>query len=103
VYSVDAILKTAYKFTDRLYIYIGPLAPEGPRTVALVPKFPSQAMSPIVGEFLNELIDQQLRIGLEHEFGSVRTLIMAEAFADGPKTADDDDYLRDPHSAGIRR
>jgi His-Xaa-Ser system protein HxsD len=104
VYSVDAILKAAYKFTDRLYIYIGPVAETGHvRPVALISKTSIGALSPLVGEFMNELVDQQLRCRLETEFGSIRNLIVSEAFADGPGNPRDDDYVRDPDGAGRRR
>jgi hypothetical protein len=60
----------------------------------------------LVGEFCNELTDQQLRVVLEKEFGELRTLIVAQAFSEGNlldpdrETADD---KADPRGTRIRR
>jgi len=107
VYSIDAILKSAYKFTDRLYVFVVPSGDADARViVTLSCKGSTTALSPNVGDFMNELVDQQLRIKLESEFGQVRSLIVAEAFAAGrvlDSGPNDDDYVRDPHGAGTRR
>ena len=36
-----------------------------------------------IGEFFNELLDQQIRFSLDAEFAPLRTLIVAQAFSEG--------------------
>jgi len=63
-------------------------------------------VKPVVMEFENELIDQQLRLQLESQFHDVRTMIVAQAFAEGNLLAPDDenvDYRKDPQNASRRR
>jgi len=63
-------------------------------------------VKPVVMEFENELIDQQLRVQLESQFHDVRTMIVAQAFAEGNLLASDGenvDYRTDPQNAGCRR
>ena len=55
---------------------------------------------------MNELVDQQLRVQLDAEFRDVRTLIVAQAFAEGNLLDPNDeriDYRTDPREAGKRR
>jgi His-Xaa-Ser system protein HxsD len=106
VYSVDALLRAAYKFTDRVYVHIGPPREGGGRAVLLTARRETDPLAALIGEFMNELIDQELRVRLDAEFAAARTLIVAEAFRDGPeleRTSNGDDYCEDPHGAATRR
>jgi hypothetical protein len=95
------------KLVDRIARIRGDVfVPHHGYLAVLAGKTAATALSPIIGEFMNELVDQQIRIKLEAEFGQVRSLIVAEAFAAGrtlESGSDDDDYIRDPHGAGVRR
>jgi len=60
----------------------------------------------LAGDFSNELIDQRLRERLEQQFGDVRTLIVAQAFAEGnllDAASADGDYASDPQGIGRLR
>jgi His-Xaa-Ser system protein HxsD len=86
IYSRDAVLRTAYWFTDRCYLYIA--RPElGSLRVQFKPKAsnPDVAVSSLeetAGEFLNSLLDHQIRRDIESETGSIRELLVAKAFAE---------------------
>jgi His-Xaa-Ser system protein HxsD len=107
IYSLEAIFRAAYKFTDRCYVFLS-RDPAQPGTIAAVLAAKNQAadLGAIVGDFANELLDQRLRESLETQFGQVRTLIVAQAFSEGnllDPIQDDGDYRSDPHGIGGRR
>src|SRR6266478_3142974 len=86
VYSRDAVLRTAYWFTDRCYLYIARPGP-GLFRVQFKPKAPKsdlvvETLDVVAGEFLNSLLDHQLRRDIESETGQIRELLVAKAFAD---------------------
>lgn len=84
VYSVDAILKTVYKFSDRVYARVAhDRANPDLVFVALASKVAAAVSDEIEGEFWSELADQELRVRLERQFGPVRALIVAHAFSEG--------------------
>ncbi len=92
VYSRDAVLRTAYWFTDRCYLYIArPTAglfrvqfkPKGLKTEIV-----GDTLEEIAGEFLNSLLDHQLRHDIESETGQIRELLVAKAFAEAGVLAD---------------
>jgi His-Xaa-Ser system protein HxsD len=87
VYSVEAILRTAYWFTDRVYIFISkpteltlrlhlkakPLTLESPKRIEI---------SELAGVFGNALLDNQLREGIEQRTGKIRELLVMKAVAE---------------------
>lgn len=105
IFSVDAVLRAAYKFTDRCFIFLRHHDTRAERWLAVLKAKPSAAstVDDIAGEFANELIDQRLRERLEQQFGDTRTLIVAQAFAEGnllePARAEED-YDADPRGIG---
>ena len=107
VYSLDATVRAAYKLTDRCFVFLQ-RHPENDAaaTAYLVGRTPSADLQRLVLEFLNELLDQQLRCQLEAQFRDVRTLIVAQAFSEGnliDAEADAGDYHGDPLGAGTHR
>lgn len=107
IFPIDAALRAAYKFTDLCYVWIERHPAAGPERycVFLRPKRPPVDLSAIVGEFTNELIDQRLRQRLEEQSAPLRTIIAAQAFAEGnllnPGSAGD--YRADPEGVSARR
>jgi His-Xaa-Ser system protein HxsD len=104
VYSIEAVLRAAYKLTDRCYILLK--RTDGHVVAFIVGKAPGEEVAEVVGAFANELIDQQLREQLERRFEPIRTLITAQAFAEGnllEPERDDADYNRDPLGIGKPR
>jgi His-Xaa-Ser system protein HxsD len=86
VYSRDAVLRTAYWFTDRCYLYIARPAPGSFRvqlkSKALKPDLDAGTLEEVAGEFLNSLLDHQIRRDIESETGRIRELLVAKAFAE---------------------
>jgi His-Xaa-Ser system protein HxsD len=108
LFSVDTVLRAAYKFTDRCFIYLRTHDARPGRWHAVLKKKPAVVLpiEDIAGELANELIDQRLRERLEHQFGDVRTLIVAQAFAEGnllEPTRAEQDYVADPQGIGRLR
>jgi His-Xaa-Ser system protein HxsD len=107
IYTVDVALAAGYKFTDRVFVWLQSDPGSGGYIVFLRPKNPQDAanLSALAGEFANELLDQALRERLERQFGSVRTLIVAQAFAEGNllDAVSTSDARTDPEGAGSRR
>jgi His-Xaa-Ser system protein HxsD len=107
VYAVPAVLRAAYKLTDRVFVYLQRDTSLPDRLWAVFfGRERTADVEPFVLEFMNEVADQQLRVQLEAQFHDVRTLIVAQAFAEGNLlTADDDDgdYRTDPAGARERR
>lgn len=87
IYSVPALLRTAYWFTDRAYVFIT-FENEQSLRVHLKPKAPSletpqrKNIGELAGEFANSLLDHQLRESIEERTGKIRELIIAKAFAE---------------------
>jgi His-Xaa-Ser system protein HxsD len=86
VYSRDAVLRTAYWFTDRCYLYIARPSP-GLFRVQFKPKAPKsdlvvETLEEVAGEFLNSLLDHQIRHDIESQTGRIRELLVAKAFAE---------------------
>jgi His-Xaa-Ser system protein HxsD len=81
VFSMPAVLRSAYKLSDRCYVL---LTRDGDGVIAfLLGKTADADVSTCLGELGNELVDQQLREHLEQRFMPVRTLLTAQAFAEG--------------------
>jgi len=113
VYSVEALLRTAYWFTDRAYLFISkptehtlrvhlkakPATLESPKSVAI---------GEIAGEFSNALLDNQLREGIEERTGKIRELLVMKAMAEAgvledPPPGSPNDPVADQQHADLTR
>jgi len=107
VYGLDAVLRAAYKFTDRAYLLLERSSEtEHEVIVFVVGRSASTDVSSVALEFKNELLDQQLRCTLEAQFRDVRSLIVAQAFSEGnllDPDGDNGDHISDSHRAGRNR
>jgi His-Xaa-Ser system protein HxsD len=107
VFAVAAVLRATYKVTDRCHVFVERAEPDAVRVVVtLRPKAPGVCLDLVVGELANELIDQQVREVLAQEAGTVREIIVAQAFAEGnllDSDRDQGDYLDDPEDIGALR
>lgn len=108
IFSVRAVLSTAYQFTDRVFVYLARdnECPDSKLWVFLFGKTGNSNITNLVRDFMNELVDQQLRTQLASEFRDVRTLIVAQAFSEGNLLNpgdDDSDYRTDPQRASRPR
>lgn len=106
IYSESALMRAAYKFSGQFHVLLSRDDARPQHVVVNVsPKATNASVDERVvrGEFFNELLDQQLREKLEAEFGAVRELILAQAFADTnllDANRDDGDYVTDPLQIG---
>src|SRR5262245_12082317 len=80
VYGLEAIQKSAYRFTGRCYIQLQP-GEANIMEVRLRPKQPGDDPDAMLGEFLNDLLDQRLRSVIAAETTEVRNLILAHALS----------------------
>jgi His-Xaa-Ser system protein HxsD len=107
IFSLDVVLRAAYKFTDRCYLFVRSHEARQDRwLVVLKAKSSAANAEAYASELANELLDQQLRVQLERQFHDVRTLIVAQAFAEGnllEPTEGEDDFVADPLSIGRLR
>lgn len=100
VYSLEAIFKTCYWYTEKCYLYL-----DKSNNIANVYLKVKQGqnvdLQVLAGEFLNDLINQRVRSDVTKETGKIRELIVAQAFAEGnllpgkESEATSEDYLQD--------
>lgn len=104
VYSRKAVLAAAYKLSDRCAILVDTEGDD--RWVVYVVTRTEGDPEAVLPILIRELGDQALREHLEAEFGSVRTLIVAQAFSEGnllDPGRDDIDHTADPRGTEQRR
>ena len=83
-YERQAIFAAAHKLTDKFTVVIEPID-EHTAGVSIEPK---ENISPkhtvtdeAISQFCNDLIDEQLRLDLDRQYGSLREMIVKQAFA----------------------
>ena len=107
VFSTEAVLRAAYKLTDRCHLFVeGESAAGGRLVVTFRVKATGADLTEVVGEFSNELIDQQIREQLAREAGPVREILVAQAFAEGnllDPDREEGDFVADPKGIGRLR
>jgi His-Xaa-Ser system protein HxsD len=109
LFSTSAVMRAMYKFSGAYHVALQQPGDTEPQLrVTLRPKSPQGVVDEqkVTGDFLNELLDQRLREALEAEFGTLRQLIVAQAFADVnllDPTREDASYVADPLNIGASR
>ncbi len=78
IYSLQAIKRASYDFTDRCFITINQ---DESGQIALSVTTKVTAFNDTIQELMNSLLDHQIRVDLAQEFGVLRTIIVAQAFA----------------------
>lgn len=104
IYSLDALFRVCYTFTDRCYLFLQYGERASLVKVRFTRKTPECDLSRLVGEFSNALIDQRVRLQIASETKGIRELIVAQAFAEADlidRTFSEASYLDDPK--GIAR
>lgn len=81
LHSHSSILKATYKFTDHWYVEFVPSIKRDILKITFTPKSSPENRYQVRSEFLNELLDQQLREQIGSETLAVRNLIMAHALS----------------------
>ena len=77
-YPISALLRVAYRFTDRCYIHLQHRS-ENVIEVRFRGKSTTVPLNVIACEFCNEILDQALREIVARESEPVRNLVMAHA------------------------
>jgi His-Xaa-Ser system protein HxsD len=80
VYGLPALLKVAYKFTDRCFVHVQRRS-ERIVEVRFRKKESQASLDSIAGEFCNEILDQRLREIVARESEPVRNLVLAHALS----------------------
>jgi len=80
VYRLDAVKKAAYKFADKYFVEVSMPEPQYIR-VSARHKSGSKLSKDEQQEFLNEILDQELREVVAEETRGVRDLLLAQAFS----------------------
>lgn len=105
IYSKKTVLRTAYWFTDRCYLFISRVAPD--RISIQIKAKPTtleqpapEALAAVAGEFTNALLEYQLRQDIEAQTGKIRELLVAKAFSESGLLEDEPPgELNDPIDA----
>jgi His-Xaa-Ser system protein HxsD len=107
VYCRAAIARAAFRFSDRascLLSHDDEIA--GVIWALFFAKSDSLDLSAMIRGFMDELLDQQMRLDLEARFGDLRLLITAQAFSEGNLLNPEDDksdFRLDPRDIGRAR
>ncbi len=81
LYQKEAVFQAAHKYTDSCHIII---EPADDKNVGVYFQFKPGAegnLKTIALDFCNEVLDQQIRLDLEREYGHIREMIVRQAFA----------------------
>ena len=82
LYSKSTILKTCYKFTDKAYLYINTTIKNNINLYRIYYKNKEKNTIDI-NEFMNELLDQELRGLILNETKKIRNAIVSRALLSG--------------------
>jgi len=82
VYPLQVLYRTCYLFTDRCYLFLTRELESPIIKIYFAGKRPDANLKEIVGDFCNELINQQVRLTVAKETQAIRELIVAQAFAE---------------------
>lgn len=93
IYPLSVIMKTAYIFLDKFYIYLD-YYQEDIIMVVLKPKkeIADQEMKEHTGEFYNELLNQCLRVEIFKNTKNIRELILARALHSATLELEEPDF-----------
>lgn len=85
IYSLAALKKAAYKFTDRVSVFINEEADNQFRLqFTFLNASDEETKQRVVHDFCNEVLDQDLRESIATQTEATRLLILAEAFSKAP-------------------
>jgi His-Xaa-Ser system protein HxsD len=104
IYSLEALFRVCYAYTDRCYLFLVPATQEAAVTVRITSKDSDVDLNIIAGEFSNALIDERVRRDIATETMTIRELIVAQAFAEADiidRTFSEGSYIDDPKGIAI--
>lgn len=80
IYDIKAITNTAHKFSDKYYIQIKPKSEDLVQIAVQAKQEGTERLDSFSNLFFNELLDQQIRVSVESDFGVIRDMIVKKAF-----------------------
>lgn len=80
IYSVDAVTATSYKYTDKFFVHQQTVDEKTMNVILEAKDSNAPVSAQTVKQFCNDLIDQQVRVLVNIDFGHIRDLIVEEAF-----------------------
>ena len=94
-YSLEGVYQAAYAMIDRLYFYFDKKNAKN-LLVEMTPKesLPAPALEKLKGEFLNELLNSELRLTIAKRTKKIREALIAQALIGA--SAEQADYIEDP-------
>jgi len=104
IYSLEALFRVCYAFTDRCYLFLEPGTTDTCVVVRITEKKPDFDLETVAGQFSNALIDERVRRDIATETMSIRELIVAQAFAEVDifdRSLADSSYLEDPKGIAV--
>jgi len=81
LFSREAVLQTCHRYTGQYFVSVV-RAGDAEVLIGLKPKAPGLALSSLASEFLNQLLDQQLRVELTEQTKALRENIVRQAFVE---------------------
>lgn len=82
LYTLTAIFKAAYWFTDQCYLFLANRSPNVEVEFRLKQGDSSDELKNICGQFLNNLLDQSVRQRVLEETSGIRDTLLKKAFFD---------------------
>ena len=76
----DCVLYVAGQYTPNFFVAISPL-PDNVVEIVITAKDKKSISEDLLRQFLNDCIDQQIRLDLQKEFGELRQSIVTYAFS----------------------
>lgn len=104
IYSLEALFRVCYTFTDRCYLFLEPATKDKSVVVRITGKKPDSDLDAVAGEFSNALIDERVRRDIATETMSIRELIVAQAFAEADivdRSFSEASYVEDPKGIAV--
>ena len=86
LYARESLFRACYQFTDRCYLFLRPDGEHG-IVVEIRRKPESASMNGVLGDFSNELLNQQVRTDISRETRAIREMIVAQAFRESDLNA----------------
>lgn len=99
IYSLEALFRVCYAFTDRCYLFLQPKEGSSVTKVMFTRKNSDCDLPSLAGEFSNELINQRVRLQIASETKAIRELIVAQAFTEADlldRSLSESGYVEDP-------
>ena len=76
----DSVLTVSGKYSEQYFVSVQPVG-EFDVEITISAKAHSSLSEDLLKQFMNDLIDQQIRIDLQKEFGQLRNIIIEYAFS----------------------